>query len=414
MAEKKFKPSIATLNFIAMLIGAGLGMYFGKTMGNYKYIGDIWLNSIKMIVVPLVLCIMILAVGGQKDLSSLGRIATKTIVYYISTTVIASILGLIVAITLKPGAGVSLAGLESVELKGTAVFTVANFLTSLFSDNMFGSFANNNIIQTMVIAILLGIAILRMKNKERQELVLNWFQSINDMLYMFIALVIKASPIGVLFLMADTFGKFGFSIFTSMAGLIGTYWLSVILHVILVYGLLLWISAGISPFKFLKDSSEVWTFTIASCSSAATIPVNTKVAKEKFGVPSRIADFSIPLGAQINYDGSVLLYSCVLMFIGQLYGLHFDMGTFIRIVIVSTLISSSGGGIPGSGIVKLLVLVQTFNLPVEIVGIIAGFYRFFDMGTTTGNCLGDLAGTVFISKWEERRAKKLGVTESEL
>jgi Na+/H+-dicarboxylate symporter len=410
MAKAKLKCSTATLNFIAMIIGAVLGLVFGEAMGGFKFIGDIWLNTIKMVVVPLIMCIMVNAVGSQTSLASLGRVAVKIIVYYALSTALATTIGLTVASILKPGAGVNLAGLESTEITGTAVFTSPNFIKSLFSDNMFASFASGNIIQVMVISILLGIAILNIKNTEHKEFILKWFQSANDMFAMVIGVVIKASPVGVLFLMADTFGKYGFAIFTSIAGLIGTFWISVLTHVLLVYSLLLWVTAGINPIRFLKDSSDVWTFTIASCSSAATIPVNTKCAKEKFGVPSRIADFTIPLGAQINYDGSAISYGCVLIFISQLYGIPFDIGTLIKIVIVSTLISSGGGGIPGSGIVKMLVVVQTFGLPVEIVGIIAGFYRFFDMGTTTGNCMGDLAGTIFVSKWEEKIAKKTGTS----
>lgn len=410
MSERKIKLSTASLNFIAMIIGAILGLAFGTKMGDFKFIGDIWLNCIKMVVVPLVMCIMVTAVGSQKNLTSLGRVSVRIIAYYILTTIFASVIGLAVALIVKPGSGITLAGLKGIEVKGTAVFTLSNFLKSLFSDNMFSTFANGNLIQTMVIAIMLGIAILRIKNKERKEFILNWFESANEMLAMFIGMIIKVSPIGVLFLMADTFGKYGFAIFTSMAGLIGTYWLSVLVHVFLVYGLFLWLTAGVNPIRFLKDASNVWTFTIASCSSAATIPVSLKCAKEKFGVPARIADFCIPLGAQINYDGSAILYGSVLIFISQLHGITFDIGTLIKMVIVSTLVSSSGGGIPGSGIVKLLVMVQTFGLPTEIVGIIAAFYRFFDMGTTTGNCLGDLVGTLCVTKWEEKRAKKLGLS----
>ena len=131
-----------------------------------------------------------------------------------------------------------------------------------------------------------------------------------------------------------------------------------------------------------------------------------KVAKEKFGVPERISSFTVPLGSQMNYDGSVILYGCVIMFISQVVGVPVDLGTMVKVIVLSAILSTGGGGIPGSGIVKLLVMVEAFGLPTEIVVIIAAFYRLFDMGTTTNNCLGDLAGTIFVSKLEDKRAKK--------
>lgn len=180
---------------------------------------------------------------------------------------------------------------------------------------------------------------------------------------------------------------------------------------LLVYGLVLWFAAGISPLRFIRDSAELWVYTLSTCSSVAAIPVNMKVAREKFNVPDSISSFTVPLGSQMNYDGSVILYGCVIMFISQVCGQSVSLEMMLRVVLLSAILSTGGGGIPGSGIVKLLVMVEAFSLPTEIVGIIAAFYRLFDMGTTTNNCLGDLAGTVLVSKLEEKRAKKLAATQ---
>ena len=125
-------------------------------------------------------------------------------------------------------------------------------------------------------------------------------------------------------------------------------------------------------------------------------------------MPDSIALFCIPLGANMNCDGLSMTFACVIVFIGQMNGIQYDLPTLLRIILVATLLSSAGSGIPGGGIVKLMTIVGTFGLPSEIVGIMAGFYRFFDMGTTTCNCLGDLVGTVCITKMEEKRAKRLG------
>lgn len=191
-----------------------------------------------------------------------------------------------------------------------------------------------------------------------------------------------------------------------MATLLGTYYLSCLVHILVVYGGILFIGAGINPFKFIKESAELWVYTLSTCSSVAAIPVNMKVAREKFNVPDRISSFTVPLGSQMNYDGNVLLYGCVIMFICQVCGQAVSIEMMLRVVLLSAILSTGGGGIPGSGIVKLLVVVEAFNLPTEIVGIIAAFYRLFDMGTTTNNCLGDLVGTVLISRLEEKRSRR--------
>ena len=135
-------------------------------------------------------------------------------------------------------------------------------------------------------------------------------------------------------------------------------------------------------------------------------PNSLKTAKEVFNVPDNIANFSIPLGANLNYDGLSMAFSCVLITVAQMNGITFDAGTLIHALLVALLLSSCGSGIPGGGVVKIMTIVGTFGLPTEFVGMLAGFYRFFDMGITTVNCLGDMAGTICVARSEERRAQR--------
>lgn len=400
------KIGLSTQIFVAMLLGAIFGIVVGKPMTNFGFIGTIWLNCIKMIVVPMVLATIISGVVSQKDMKTLGRISFRIMAYYLLTTLVACAVGIAVTSIIKPGLIANFTGLEAQEISGSADITVAQFFTNMFSDNMFKTFADSNILQTVVISVLLGIAILRIKNEEHKAKAIKGIQVFNDIVFSLIHMIMIASPIGVFFLMADSFGKYGAGIFTSMATLLGTYYFACLVHIVLVYCGVLWLTARISPIRFLKDSAELWMYTISTCSSVAAIPINIKVAKEKFGVPETISGFTVPLGSQMNYDGSVILYGCVILFISQTIGVPVSLGTMLNIILMSAILSTGGGGIPGSGIVKLLVMVTAFGLPTEIVGIIAAFYRLFDMGTTTNNCLGDLAGTVFVSKLEEKAAKK--------
>ncbi len=396
------KISLTTQIFIAMILGAVMGLAFGPAMKSVGFIGTIWLNCVKMIVIPMVLVTIITGIISQKNLSSLGRIAVRIICYYILTTLVATVVGLVVTGVLRPGEFANFTGLASKNVVGSADITISQFFTSMFSTNMFQTFSKGNIVQTLIIAVMTGVAIMKVTNEEYKETLKKMFNAINAMVFSLIGMVMKASPIGVFFLMADSFAKYGASIFTSMASLAGVYYLACLTHVLFVYGGVLWFSCGINPLRFLRDSAELWMYTITTCSSVASIPINIKVAKEKFNVPERISSFTVPLGSQMNYDGSVILYGCVITFISQVIGAPLDVPTMLKVVVLSAILSTGGGGIPGSGIVKLFVMVEAFGLPTEIVGIIAAFYHIFDMGTTTNNCLGDLAGTVFVSHLEEK------------
>ena len=363
------KIGLSTQIFAAMLLGAVLGIVIGEPMTKVGFIGTIWLNCIKMIVVPMVLVTIVTGVVSQKDMKTLGRISFRIMAYYIVTTLVACAIGILVTSIVKPGTIANFTGLASKEVTGSADITVADFFTGMFSSNIIQTFADGNILQTVVIAILLGVAILRMKNPEHKEKAIKGMNVLNDMVFSLINMIMLVSPIGVFFLMGDSFGKYGAGIFTSMATLVGTYYLACLVHVVLVYCTVIWVTAGINPLKFLKDSAELWVYTISTCSSVA-------------------------------------LYGCVILFISQTIGVPVTLGTMVKIILMSAILSTGGGGIPGSGIVKLLVMVTAFGLPTEIVGIIAAFYRLFDMGTTTNNCLGDLAGTVFVSKLEDKAAAR--------
>ena len=397
------KISLTTQVFVAMILGSVAGLVVGETMVQLGFIGDIWLNCIKMIVVPMVLCTIVTGITSQDSLASLRRVSARIIVYYVVTTVLACVVGLTVATLLQPGKIANFAGMASQQIKGGVDITFAGFLKGLFSTNMIKTFADGNIVQTLVIAILLGVAILRIKDPERKATMKKCFDGFSSMVFSLIGMVMDVSPIGVFFLMGNSFGKYGAGIFTSMAVLVGTYYAACLAHVVFVYGgFLLAFKPHMNPFRFIKESADVWIYTISTCSSIATIPVNIKTAEEKFGIPERVSGFTIPLGSQMNSDGSVLLYACVILFISQMIGQPMSMPQLLNAVFISTILSMGGAGIPGSGIVKLMVVVQSVGLPIEVVGVIAAFYRLFDTGTTTNNCLGDLVGTIIVGTAEKK------------
>ncbi len=397
------KVSLTTQIFAAMILGSIAGLLGGKTMVSLGFIGDIWLNCIKMIVIPMVICTIVSGIISQDSLTSLKRVSSRIIAYYIITTILACIVGIVVASIIQPGHFANFSGLDTKKVTGEINITFAGFLKDLFSTNMIATFAKGNLVQTLVISILLGIAILKMKNQEHKATMKKVFEAANSMIFSLIGMIMQISPIGIFFLMGSSFGKYGAGIFTSMAVLVLTYYAACLAHVLVVYGGFLMIFAHINPFRFIKDSAELWIYTLSTCSSIASIPINMKVAKKKFGIPDYISSFTIPLGSQMNTDGSVLLYSCVILFISQMIGHPMNIVQLVNTIFISTIMSMGGGGIPGSGIVKLMVVVQAVGLPIEVVGVIAAFYRLFDMGTTTNNCIGDLVGTVIVGKAELKK-----------
>lgn len=397
------KVSLTTQIFAAMILGSIAGLLGGKTMVSLGFIGDIWLNCIKMIVIPMVICTIVSGIISQDSLTSLKRVSSRIIAYYIITTILACIVGIVVASIIQPGHFANFSGLDTKKVTGEINITFAGFLKDLFSTNMIATFAKGNLVQTLVISILLGIAILKMKNQEHKATMKKVFEAANSMIFSLIGMIMQISPIGIFFLMGSSFGKYGAGIFTSMAVLVLTYYAACLAHVLVVYGGFLMIFAHINPFRFIKDSAELWIYTLSTCSSIASIPINMKVAKKIFGIPDYISSFTIPLGSQMNTDGSVLLYSCVILFISQMIGHPMNIVQLVNTIFISTIMSMGGGGIPGSGIVKLMVVVQAVGLPIEVVGVIAAFYRLFDMGTTTNNCIGDLVGTVIVGKAELKK-----------
>lgn len=408
MSGKKSKNLNMMLTFGAIILGAVLGLVFGEKMSVFKFIGTSWLNCIKMIIVPLVFSVMVLAIGTQSDVKALGRVALRLMIYFLVTTAFAVSLGLLSSFIFQPGKGMVLGDTAVEEIAGGS-FSFVAFAGSLFSSSMFKTFADADILQTMVISIMIGIALLQVKDQEKKQRALDVLEAIKEVVFKYINMVIKAAPLGVTFLIADAFGQYGWNVMSSTMKLVGTFYVGILFQILITYCGFIWIFARINPLRFLRDTASVWTFTFASCSSVATIPISIECAKTKFKVPEKLASFCLPLGAQLNLDGAALLNGCVMMFIAQMYGLQYTPVFLIKCVIIATLVCSSGGGIPGGNIIKMMVVSETLGLPSEFVGVVAGFYRFFDMGTTTGNCLGDLAGTIGITTMERRRAQKKGI-----
>lgn len=392
--------SLTTWIFITLIGGIVAGFIFQDHIVPFGIIGDMWLNLIKLIVVPLVLVILMQTIGRTESGSGMKKVVSLTIPYFIFTTVIAGVIGSGLALLVRPGSSFQI---EKVGTEAAPEFTASGFLTNLVSENIFGSMAEGNILQVLVVAILLGIAIRFIPDSKARSGVIKGTDYVAELIFAYIKIIIAISPIGIFFLMAATIGENGSDILGSFASLIGVFYIGVIIQIVFVYGSAVGAVGKINPFGFLRRSSKLWIFTISTASSSAAIPVSLDVAREKFGVKEPIRNFIIPLGSQLNHDGNAILLPMMAVFAGQAAGIDFTFPQLIGIVLLGTLLSFGGGGIPGSGIVKVLIVMQAFGLPLEVGAMAAGFYRLFDMGITTTNCLGDLAGAVSINRLVGRK-----------
>lgn len=405
MLDKLKHVQLAAWIGIAMLMGSILGIIIGPSAQQIQFIGDIWLNLLKMLIIPMVMFLVVRSISTMDSPKTLGRIGGKVAGFYLCTTIFATLVAIIITTVLKPGIGFQFAK-ATTAFKPPEFLSIKEYIVSLFSSNMFVSFYDGNMIQVLVISIMIGLGVVSLKDNYRIPLKA-WFQNMTELFMSLLNLLMKFTPIAVFCLMASTLGVYGLKMFTNMAKMLGTFYLASLVQVLLIYLGLLWLTTKTSPLEFLKKSIPVWVVAISTCSSAAVIPVNLKVAREEFDVSDQISSFSIPFGAQFNQDGGAILSCVVILFSAQALGVNFGIMKLIQMVLIATLVSAGSGAVPGGGIVRLMITSAAFGMPLEIVALVAAFYRLFDMGTTSMSVIGDLSGTVLIDGLEKRRTIKM-------
>jgi Na+/H+-dicarboxylate symporter len=270
----------------------------------------------------------------------------------------------------------------------------------LVPDNVFRAFSEGQVSQVVVFAIFLGIAILLLPSEQKAPLV-KMFGALASLLRTLVRLILVFAPFGIGALAASTVGRHGADIFGPLAKFIGGIWMAQAV-MIFVYLTLLFFFTRMSPWKFLKESAPLYATTASTCSSLASLAVSLQVAEERMRLPRSVFAFTLPLGAQINKDGTSIMLAGVLLFTAQAVGVEFTIGSTITIILIGLLLSNGSSGIPGGGLVVALIFVKAFNLPLEVAAIVGGIYQLIDMGSTTINCMGDLVGTTIVANSEFR------------
>ena len=399
--------------FIGMACGIAAGLCF---LGNPEFttvyikpVGTIYINLLKFLVVPVVLFSITDGVISLKDLKRVGNVGLRTFIYYMFTTAVAVVIGLILASSFK-GFFPMLASaqLGSLSYEAADAPGIMDVLVGIFPDNFFRPMVEADMLPLIVTAILLGAGILSAGEKGQKigELI----NAMNEVVMNIMMMIIKITPIGVFCLMTNVVAVNGPSIVGTLAIVIGVAYLGYLIHVCLVYGFSVRFLSGMSPITFFKGMAPAMITAFTTTSSNATLPVNIECCN-KLGSEPEISSFVLPLGATINMDGTAIYQAVATIFIASCYGVELTLGQMGMVVLTATLASVGTAGVSGAGMIMLAMVLESVGLPVEGIAIIAGVDKIFDMGRTTLNITGDATCAIWISKLERR--KKAAAAEPE-
>ncbi|MFC0338602.1 Na+/H+-dicarboxylate symporter [Kushneria avicenniae] len=383
-----------------IMAGLVLGVIAGWLLGEHARwlspIGELFINAIKMLIVPLVFTSLISGIVSMGDPGKMGRIGGKAVALYLLTTAFAISLGLLAATIFQPGTGVEMQMDNSVS-PGEAP-TLTEILVGLVPTNPISAMVEGNILQIIVFAIALGISLVLIG--ERGQPAIRVINSVAEALYKLTSLIMACAPVGVFALIAVVAGQYGLSVLIPLIKVIGVVYLACIMHVLVVYSGLLSLLARLNPMRYLTGSLDAIVVAFSSASSAGTLPVSIRCAREKLGISQGVAGFVLPVGATINMDGTALYMGVVALFVAQLTGTDLSMVDYAMIVLTGTLASIGTAGVPGAGLIMLSIVFAQTNLPLEALGLIAGIDRILDMARTAVNVSGDIMVTTLIGKSE--------------
>ena len=398
---------------IGMAAGVALGAVMGERVVALQPVGDLFINLLILAAVPLVFFNLLAGLTALADTRTLGRLAGKTLGYYLTTDVIALVLGLGAAALLRPGVGMQLTGQGTDPVGADPVGVgavgagqvgevpgIAEVLLGMIPTNVFRAFSDGNVVQVVVLALALGVATMALRDGPRDRLAAA-YDDLANLFRRLVHMILWTAPVGIGALIAVTVGRYGADLLGPLARFLAGLWVAQLV-IVAGYMTLLRLFSDFRPGPFLRDTGSLWATTAATTSSLASLSVGIETAR-RLGLPRRVYSFTLPLGAQLNKDGTSAMLGAVLIFTAQAAGVTFTAADFVTILLLGLLLSEGSGGIPGGGLVIALIYVQAFNLPVEVAAIVGGIYRFVDIGNTTVNIMGDMVGTSLVARSEARR-----------
>lgn len=399
---------------IALIISVPLGLFFGKDgvvdlTGAFHFAGAIFLNALKMIVVPLIVSAIITGVSNISSEKGFARMGGKTILYYITTSTIAILTGLILVNLFKPGiiggqpakdllALTPLTESQLGSISGKDQSEIFSIFLRMVPPNIFKAAVDGQMLGLITFSILFGFFIRRL-NQKYNEVQLNFWNGVYDVMLDMTNLVMKIAPIGVLGLVAQTVSETGFDAIEPLLKFALVVLLALFIHLMISTSLLLYSMGKVHPYKYMKIMSKALLTAFSTSSSSATLPETIEGVKNA-GVSKKVSSFVLPLGATVNMDGTAL-YECVAaMFIAQAYGIEISFGMQFTVVIIALLTSIGVAGIPSASLVAIVIILKAIGLPEAAVGLILVVDRPLDMLRTMVNVWSDSCGAAIVAYTE--------------
>lgn len=390
--------------FIALVLSVVVGLMAGEPALPFinwwiAPIGTIFINLIKMMIVPVVFFSLVVGMTSIGDTKKLGRIGVKTVGLYLCTTAVAILIGFGIAGLFHPGIGLSMTSDAAVKVKEAP--GIMQVLVGMIPANPVDTMAKAQILPLIVFSLFVGIGIVSVGG-DKGSLLVKFFDAAAEVSYRIIGIIMNFAPIGVFALLLPVVAKNGPAVLLPLMSVIGCVAIGCVIHAVAVYSTLARLWGGHSPLEFFKAMSEAMLIGFTTCSSAATLPVNMKNCQEKLGVSREVSSFVLPLGATINMDGTALYMGVCSLFIANVFGVDLTMGQMLMIILTGTLASIGTAGVPGAGLIMLAMVLQTAGLPLEGLALVAGIDRVLDMFRTCLNITGDSAVTIVMDQEEKK------------
>ncbi len=386
IAQDKKGVNLSVKMLIAMVLGLIVGVLVGEPILVIKPLGTVFVNLLKMCMVPIVFISITLSVAQVEDFKEFGRIGGRMFVQFMITTVAAAILGGFFVSVIKPGVGFS------AEVTGEVVAreapTVSEVLLGIIPTNPVAALASGDLLPILFFAIMLGISLIMIG--ERKKPLVDVLQSGFDAMLVMISVCLKYAPIGVFALMAVIGGQYGLDALKPLSKFFVTEYLVMTLQILVVYGLMLMIVARVNIFKFLYRVKDALVIAFSTASGSAALPVMLEQSETHYGIPDRVASFGLVIGSTVNQDGAALNIPICVIFTAQIYGFEFTIAELVTIVAMGILMSCGASGVPASATVFTLMILTRFGIPVDAFAMVLATYIIIDVYLTTVNVAGDI------------------------
>ncbi|TBW57683.1 dicarboxylate/amino acid:cation symporter [Marinobacter halodurans] len=386
---------------IALVLGLVVGLVGGQPVAEWLApLGELLLRLLKFLIVPIVLFTLMTGIN-QANIGSMGRIGRKLLGYYVVTSALAIVVGLIVASILAPGSGMTLDENASVDVPENPGFV--KVLLGIVPTNIVSAFSEPNLLGIIFTAIVFGIALLKLReSRDHADLgnqLYRVIEALNAVTLKVMAGVLQYVPIGVFAIVAKTAGAQGINTILALGDMVLVLYIALAVHLVFYCGLMR--VFGVRLAGFFREARTPMATAFATQSSSGTLPLTLDAAR-RMGVPQNIYGFSLPLGATINMDGAAIRIAISAVFAANVVGVPLDLMPMIEIVLIGTLTSIGTAGVPGAGIVMIATVFSQVGLPIETVALLASIDALVGMGATGLNVTGDLVGTAIISRTERK------------